>query len=94
MTSAPLQDPGRTASLIYITCGSRNEATSIARKVVEERLAACANIIDGMRSIYWWEGKVSEDEETVLILKSTPERVGALTERVKELHCMYGVADG
>ena len=42
MTSAPLQDPGHTASLIYITCGSRDEATSIARKVVEERLAACA----------------------------------------------------
>ena len=72
--------------MIYITCGSREEATEIARSVVEERLAACANIIDGMRSVYWWEGSVSEDDETVLILKTTSEKVATLTERVKALH--------
>ncbi len=86
MTLASLQNSGHAASIIYITCGSRDEAATIARVVVEERLAACGNIIDGVRSFYWWEGKVSEDEETVLILKTTPERVGALTERVKALH--------
>jgi len=72
--------------MIYITCGSRDEATKIARIIVEERLAACANIIDAMRSVYWWQGKVTEDDETVLIFKTTAERVGALTERVKALH--------
>ena len=72
--------------MIYITCGSREEATEIARSVVEERLAACANIIGGMRSVYWWEGSVSEDDETVLILKTTSEKVATLTERVKALH--------
>jgi periplasmic divalent cation tolerance protein len=86
MTSTPLHDRGHTASLIYITCGSRDEATTIARAVVEERLAACANIIDGMHAIYWWEGKVAEDEETVLILKTTADRVGTLTGRVQALH--------
>ena len=58
----------------------------IARTGVEERLAACANIIDGMRSIYWWEGNVTEDGETVLILKTTRDGVAPLTERVKALH--------
>jgi periplasmic divalent cation tolerance protein len=72
--------------MLYITCGSGDEATMIARTVVEERLAACANIIDAMRSIYRWEGKVSEDEEAVLILKTTAEKVETLTERVKALH--------
>ena len=72
--------------MIYITCGSRDEALKIARVVVEERLAACANIIDAMRSVYWWQGSVNEDDEVVLILKTAAERVEKLTERVKELH--------
>ena len=86
MTSASLIKPDHPARMLYITCGSRDEATRIARTVVEERLAACANIIDAMRAIYWWQGSVSEDDEIVLILKTTAERAGQLTERVKELH--------
>lgn len=87
MTPATPENPGRPpVSMVYITCGSRDEATLIARTVVEERLAACANIIDGMRSVYWWQGKVTEDEETVLILKTSANGVGALTARVKALH--------
>ncbi len=73
-------------SMVYITCGSRDEATAIARAIVGERLAACANILDAMRSVYWWEGKVTEDEETVLIFKTSAEKVRALTERVVALH--------
>ncbi len=86
MTSASLTKTDHPARMIYITCGSREEATVIARTVVEERLAACANIIAGMRSVYWWQGSVSEDDEIVLILKTTAARVGDLTERVKALH--------
>ena len=86
MKSMSSKGSGGSASMIYITCGSREEATEIARSVVEERLAACANIIGGMRSVYWWEGSVSEDDETVLILKTTSEKVATLTERVKALH--------
>lgn len=86
MTSASLQNSGPSASMLYITCGSGDEATMIARTVVEERLAACGNIVDGMRSIYRWEGEVTEDEEAVLILKTTAEKVETLTERVKALH--------
>jgi periplasmic divalent cation tolerance protein len=85
MTSASLKND-HPARMLYITCGSREEATAIARTVVEERLAACANIIGAMRSVYWWQGSVAEDDEIVLILKTTAERAGELTERVKALH--------
>jgi periplasmic divalent cation tolerance protein len=72
--------------LVYMTAASRDEAKKIGRVLVEERLAACANVIDGMESVYWWQGKLTEDKETVLIAKTQAELVPALTERVKTLH--------
>ena len=71
---------------VYATAGDAAEARRIGRAVVEERLAACANIIDSMRSIYWWEGRVQEGAEAVLILKTAEERLPALIARVRELH--------
>ncbi len=73
-------------SFVYATAGDAAEAQRIGRVVVEERLAACANVIDGMRSIYWWEGRVQEGAEAVLILKTAAERLPALIARVKDLH--------
>ena len=55
--------------LIYVVCANKEEATFIGRALVTERLAACVNILDGMTSIYHWEGKVVEDSEVVLIIK-------------------------
>lgn len=72
--------------LVYVTTGSLEEAQDIARTVVNERLAACANIIPGMRSCYWWEGQVQEDSEIVLLLKTPALLVAPLTERIKALH--------
>ena len=72
--------------LVYMTTASRDEARKIGRALVEERLAACANVIDGMESVYWWQGKLTEDRETVLIAKTRAELVPALTERVRALH--------
>jgi len=72
--------------LLYITAGSRDEAKKIGRALVDERLAACANVIDGMESVYWWEGKLTEDKEAVLIVKTRAELVEKLTARVKALH--------
>ena len=83
---AEIKETGMTQRLIYMTTGSKDEAERIGRALVEERLAACVNIIEGMRSMYWWEGAVQEEAETVLIAKTTAERVAALTERVKALH--------
>jgi len=71
---------------VYATAGDRTEALAIGRAVVEARLAACANVIDGMRSVYWWQGKVEEANEAVLILKTTADRLPALIARVKALH--------
>ncbi len=73
-------------NLIYITTENSAEAERIGQILVEERLAACVNILDGMRSIYHWEGKLVKDTETVLIAKTTENKVPALTTRVKALH--------
>src|ERR687891_550854 len=72
--------------MLYITASSRDEAKKIGRTLVEERLAACANVIDGMESVYWWQGKLTEDREVVLIAKTRADLVPALSERVKQLH--------
>ena len=70
----------------YITAGSRDEARRIGRALVEERLAACANILDGMTSIYRWQGAVEEASEAVLIAKTRAELFDRLAARVRELH--------
>lgn len=73
-------------NLVYITAASAQEARAIGRTLVEERLAACANVIDAMVSYYWWEGKLQEDSEAVLIAKTRATLVEALIARVKALH--------
>jgi len=74
------------ACFCYMTAGSREEAVRIARALVDERLAACANVLDGMTSVYRWQGRIEEDAETVLIAKTRDDLVGRLVERVKALH--------
>ena len=54
--------------------------------MVEEHLAACANVIPGIRSFYWWEGALQDDREWAIVLKTTAERVAALVARIKALH--------
>jgi len=71
---------------VYVTAKDADEAKTIARTVVGERLAACANLLGGIDSIYWWQGKLCEDSEVALILKSSAERKPGLIERIKELH--------
>lgn len=70
----------------YITAGSRDEARRIGRALVEERLAACANVFDGMTSIYRWQDAIEEATETVLIAKTRAELFDRLAARVRELH--------
>ena len=87
--------------IVYATAADPDEAERIGRTLVTERLAACANVIAGMRSVYWWEGRVQDASEAVLILKTTGERLDALIARLKALHsydcpCIeaWPVADG
>ncbi len=85
-----------TAVFVYITVGSREEAVRIGRALVEERLAACANLIGGMRSIYRWQGQIEEAEEVVVVAKTRDDLLQSLTDRVRSLHsyecpCVVGL---
>ena len=75
-----------TACFVYITAPDAALARSIGRALVEARLAACANVFDGMTSVYRWQGAIQEDSEAVLIAKTREELVPALTEKVRALH--------
>ena len=72
--------------LIYVTAPSHDEALRLARVAVEERLAACANVLSPITSVYWWDGKVNQDGEVALLLKTRAALVEALTARLRELH--------
>jgi periplasmic divalent cation tolerance protein len=75
-----------SACVVLVTCPTAERAAEIARVLVEERLAACGNVVPGLRSIYRWEGKVQDDAEALLVLKTTRERFEALRDRVLALH--------
>ncbi|WP_119459197.1 divalent-cation tolerance protein CutA [Rhodospirillaceae bacterium SYSU D60014] len=72
--------------LIYVTASDDAEAERVGRAIVEERLAACANILSGMRSLYWWEGALETGAETILILKTRRDLAEQVVEHVKALH--------
>ena len=78
--------PAPDAVFAYVTCADPTQAERLARAVVEARLAACANILPGMRSLYRWQGRIESAREVVLILKTRRSLVPALTARVKQLH--------
>ncbi len=73
-------------SLIFCTCPDAAVAGRIAEALVEERLAACVNLLPGITSIYRWNGAVQRDPEVLALIKTTSERVAALTVRLRELH--------
>lgn len=72
--------------IVYITTATEEEARSIGRRLVEERLAACANVLPRIFSAYWWEGRVVEEPEALLLVKTTRQAVRPLMERVRALH--------
>ncbi len=71
---------------VYVTAADADEAKKIGRQLVEEQLAACANILPGATSIFRWQGKVEEAGEAVMILKTTEQKLERLIERAKALH--------
>ena len=75
-----------TGLVIFVTVSSEDEAIKISRAVVEARLAACANIVPGVRSLFRWEGKLSEEREVLVVLKSKVELFDELASLVKSLH--------
>ncbi|HEX9955053.1 MAG TPA: divalent-cation tolerance protein CutA [Allosphingosinicella sp.] len=71
---------------VYAVFGSAEEARTIARALVEERLAACANILAPCRSIYRWQGKIEEADEVPALFKTRADLADALIARLAELH--------
>jgi periplasmic divalent cation tolerance protein len=71
---------------LVLSTAPPDKAPELARALVRERLAACVNVLPGARSFYFWEGKECEDEEALLLIKTTGAAVPRLTERLLELH--------
>ena len=82
----PIPSVDTRCHLVLTTLPSRDAALAIARALVEERLAACAQLVDGLHSIYRWEGRVDESAECQLVAKTTPAAAAALIDRLRTLH--------
>ena len=85
--------PGRDADVVAVLCtaprtpdAGKPTAHELARQLVGERLCACANVIEGVTSWFWWEGKVDRAEECMLVLKTTRGLLPRLQQRFAELH--------
>ena len=72
--------------VILITAKDKKEAIKIARGLLEAKLIACANIINGVQSLFWWEGKIDSSKEVLLVLKTQKSLFTKVTTKVKSLH--------
>lgn len=72
--------------VVLITTPNEEEAVKIAKTLVEEKLAGCINIIKNIRSIYSWQGKIEDDSEVLMIVKTRSELFEELEKRVKSMH--------
>ncbi len=78
--------PASQTCVVLVTTGSEAEAETIATALLEERLAACVNILSPVRSLYRWQGKIADDREWLLVIKTRAERFAAVESRVRSLH--------
>ena len=72
--------------VVLITAGKEEDAAEIAKEIVRDRLAACVNIVRGVRSIYRWQGKTEDEGEVLMVVKTRRALFADLAKRVKELH--------
>jgi periplasmic divalent cation tolerance protein len=82
----PIHATDTRCRLVLTTLPRRDTAEAIARTLVEERLAACVQLVDGLVSIYRWEGRIDESAECQLVAKTTPAAAPALIDRLRALH--------
>jgi len=78
--------PDPALQVVLVTAPDLDTAARLGRALVEERLAACVNLVPGLRSIYRWEGALQDEAEVLLLVKTRADRLEALAVRVKELH--------
>jgi len=72
--------------VVLITTPSRDEAYKISRVLIEEKLAACINIVESVHSIFWWKGNIEESGEALMIVKTRIDKLNKLIETVKKHH--------
>ena len=73
-------------TILYITAGSHEEAIAVGRALVEDRLAACANVLPPITSLFWWDGAVHEEGEFALIVKTRRDKIDDVVDRVNAIH--------
>lgn len=74
------------ALIIHCSCPDRQVADTLARALVEERLAACVQSVPGVRSTYRWQGRLEQTDEVLLLIKTTRDRLDAIVARITQLH--------
>jgi periplasmic divalent cation tolerance protein len=72
--------------IVFVTCESKEQAEKIAQSAVTDKLAACVNVLPGIRSCYVWEGKLTWSDEVLLLIKTTRGRFDQLQDRIKAMH--------
>ncbi|MBN2261202.1 MAG: divalent-cation tolerance protein CutA [Clostridiales bacterium] len=72
--------------IVLMTASSKKEAENITQKLLEERLIACANIVDNVTSLFWWKEKIEQENETLVVMKSSEKMFKQLIQRIQELH--------
>lgn len=72
--------------VVFITSSNKEEAENIANKLVENKLAACVNIVDNVRSLFWWEAKLDSANEALMVVKSKKSHLSRIIKLVKSLH--------
>ena len=72
--------------IVFVTCESTEQAERIAQVLVTDKLAACVNVVPGVKSCYVWEGKLTWSNEVLLLVKTTRGRFDQLQDRVKAMH--------
>jgi periplasmic divalent cation tolerance protein len=72
--------------LVLTTIAAEADAAALARTLVDERLAACVNLLPPMTSVYRWKGQIEQDREQQVVIKTTGDRLGELETRLRELH--------
>ena len=72
--------------IVFVTAANKQEAEKIAAKLISQKAAACVNIVNNLKSLFWWEGKIDSAQESLLVVKSKKSKFKAIVKLVKSLH--------
>lgn len=86
LKTVPVSSPTMQGIVVITTVGTEDQANSISRELVARRQAACVNILPGVRSVYRWQGKICQDGEWLLVIKSCASEFEAVRTTIRELH--------